>query len=337
MNGGVENYNACEGCMTRVSCYINDRCGDQADSAEVAAPTPAADAQDPSYRAETAPLGFDIALNVPVQSKLPTEAEERHRAEIAALEQQRDQYQAAMLKQNEVNNELYLRHQAETELLTTNVALQTQIARDSISREAQRKDELARLKDELVAANDSLIAAREQIAALVAEQRESDADKARALREYTTTKQFHQQQASMAPAMRVNGHTPNCASLIVLASYPPKYQACDCQPDIGNPISTRGVSIPAAELEVTEQEDEAFAGMIKTTPVFGTHPNYMRPTCFGTVTAEATPRPSEQIRLDNLEHRVTRVENAYLVQQGRINTAHDRLDGIVEAAQRGRL
>lgn len=55
---------------------------------------------------------------------------------------------------------------------------------------------------------------------------------------------------------------------------------------------SRGVSIPQAELEVTEEEGEAFAA---------------------------------------LALRVDRLENAYMTQHGRINTAHDKLDAIKEA------
>lgn len=91
---------------------------------------------------------------------------------------------------------------------------------------------------------------------------------------------------------------------------------------------SRGVSIPAAELAVTEQEDEAFKAI--------------------------APRSSTEIRLGDLEQRIdalhkatqacvdemaanfnlsiVRIESVYMTQQGRINSAHDRLDAIKDAA-----
>lgn len=320
---GLDHPERCAECTTGPTCWINATCAKQRDSAKVEAPTPAADAQDSSYRAEIESLTSKLA----VQSKLTRDAE-----------QQRDQYQAAMLRQNEVNNELYLRHQAEIERLCAEAAkpfkleeneqYQLQMAGictaaigywvegDSIHPDydtpalhdvairyaayAKYHAETQRLQGELNDANDSLIAARSQIAALVADQRETDADRQRELREYVTTRQFHQQQASMAPS--------------------------------------RGVSIPAAELEVTEQEDEAF----KVIPPSRAQLNeFIDKVCLGDsrliACAESAfyafsqapvARSSAEIRLDDIEQRMERAENAYLVLQGRVNTAFDRLDGL---------
>lgn len=333
---GLDHPERCADCTTGPTCWINATCAKQRDSAKVEAPTPASDAQDSSYRAEIESLISKLAI----RDKLWRDAEKAQEGQVeytkkligqiddmaerinnqsqvltdqqkdidhannkiceiaegrALAEQQRDQYQAAMLRQNEVNNELYLRHQAEIDQLRAKLTdHQIKDAGDYLELDTERQ----RLADELTAANDSLIAARAQIAALVADQRETDADQARALREYTT-KQFHQQQASMAPS--------------------------------------RGVSIPAAELEVTEQEDEAFNSLKLEIPI-GHAGHVGPPTPGGVFTGTvdlsvgkfSAPRTSEQIRLDDIEQRMERAENAYLVLQGRVNTAFDRLDLLKE-------
>jgi hypothetical protein len=270
-----------------MACYLNDRCVKQADSAKVEAPTPAADAQDSSYRADKLEISR-LMSKLAVQSKLTRDAEtqrEKLRDELNAKYQQVPEIEAqvtaleAQLRDAGAENDRLRAEAAKPFKLEDNEQYRLQMAAictaalgywregDSIHPDydtpglrdvAIRYDaydkyyqECLRLQRELISANDSLFTARGQIAALVADQRESDADRARELREYVTTKQFHQQQASMAPS--------------------------------------RGVSIPAAELDVTEQEGEAFKA---------------------------------------LEQRVTRAENAYLLLQGRVNTHNDRLDAL---------
>lgn len=283
----ARTYVACDGCDTYMACYLNDRCVKQADSAKVEAPTPAADAQDSSYRADKLEISR-LMSKLAVQSKLTRDAEtqrEKLRDELNAKYQQVPEIEAqvtaleAQLRDAGAENDRLRAEAAKPFKLEDNEQYRLQMAAictaalgywregDSIHPDydtpglrdvAIRYDaydkyyqECLRLQRELISANDSLFTARGQIAALVADQRESDADRARELREYVTTKQFHQQQASMAPS--------------------------------------RGVSIPAAELDVTEQEGEAFKA---------------------------------------LEQRVTRAENAYLLLQGRVNTHNDRLDAL---------
>jgi hypothetical protein len=97
------------------------------------------------------------------------------------------------------------------------------------------------LQDELAAANGSLIASREE-----ARQLRAGIDRMEAMKDYATTKAFHDEQA-------------------------------------------RAASAPAVEFDITEQEDEAFKA---------------------------------------LEQRLTRVENVWLTQHGRINTLADKLDAV---------
>lgn len=272
----------CAECTTRMACHFNDVCK-LADSAkaEAAAPAPDAPNWSQSARAEIERLTSALAI----QSKLTRDAE----------------------KQRDAQTEYTKKLIAENDLLTGKLALQSKIARDAVNNGT-------RLRAELIAANDSLIAARDQIAALVADQRENVIDRARELREYVTTRQFHQQQASMAPS--------------------------------------RGVSIPAAELDVTEQEDEAFKIRERNALLSNLALNRLCtiPTdqllkmdtaalqCIDEVLRESpelfiprepTPaRTSAEIRLDDIEHRMERAENAYLVLQGRVNTHNDRLDGL---------
>jgi predicted nucleic acid-binding Zn-ribbon protein len=136
------------------------------------------------------------------------------------------------------------------------------------------------LQDELAAANGSLIASREE-----ARQLRAGIDRMEAMKDYATTKAFHEEQASAARA-----------------------------PAVEFDITEREANIaftPMAELGVTAVENEAFNELCRRIDALA---------------------KSTNAALDDMAAQINRsferVESAYLTQQGRINTAHDKLDAM---------